>query len=63
MTILIGGKEGMSISFDGKHKLELFHNNFQTKKFSLKWRRAESIEVVIMDSLVPSLSYHTMEQL
>ena len=70
VTINIGGKlevtdkEGMfmTIYLEGKHKLELVHNNFQTKimQFMVEKSRMTRRDV-IMDSLAPSLSYHTME--
>ena len=52
----------MTIYLEGKHKLELVHNNFQTKimQFMVEKSRMTRRDV-IMDSLAPSLSYHTME--
>ena len=58
-------KEGMFMTIypEGKHKLELVHNNFQTKimQFTVEKSRMTRRDV-IMDRLAPSLSYHTMEQ-
>jgi len=71
VTINIGGKlevtdkEGMfqTIYPEGKHKLELVHQHFKTKtvQFTVEKSRMARRDVVL-DSLAPSLSYHTMEQ-
>jgi len=71
VTINIGGilevtdKDGMFMTVypAGKHKMELVHKNYQTKtmQFTVEKSRMARKDV-IMDSLAPSLSYHTMEQ-
>merc|ERR1719318_2023915 len=63
-NLLEPNKEGMFMTIypEGKHKLELVHNNFQTKimQFTVEKSRMTRRDV-IMDSLAPSLSYHTIE--
>merc|ERR1712142_521876 len=71
VTINIGGKlevtdmDGMFMTVypEGKHKMELVHKSYQTKnmQFTIEKSRMARKDIV-MDSLAPSLSYHTMEQ-
>jgi len=71
VTINIGGKlevtdmDGMFMTVypEGKHKMELVHKSYQTKnmQFTIEKSRMTRKDIV-MDSLAPSLSYHTMEQ-
>jgi len=72
VSINIGGKmevtdkNGMyqAIYPEGKYKLELVHENYQTKaaQFTVEKSRMTRQDVVL-DSLAPSLSYHTLVQI
>ena len=53
----------MAVYPEGKHKLELVHKKYQTKTMQFTVKRSKMTKKdVIMDSLAPSLSYHSMEQ-
>jgi len=70
-TINIAGKlevtdmDGMFMTVypEGKHKMEIVHKNYQTKTMQFTVEKNRMIRKdVVMDSLAPSLSYHTMKQ-